>query len=102
MLEWLLRKKKAALDVVKKFRFLHFQMRMVLFFGWLITSKFLCKYGSPVGIGSVMNEAVQMFSKFGNIRLLELTALISVAIGATNLVPFQHLMVANWWFELKQ
>ena len=61
--------------------------------GWLITGKVsLENMAGPVGIGSVMNEAVQDVPVRDAIsRLLELTALISVAIGATNLVPFPAL-----------
>lgn len=61
--------------------------------GWLITGKVsFANMAGPVGIGSVMNQAVQGVPvKAAILRLLELTALISVAIGATNLVPFPAL-----------
>lgn len=82
-------------DVVKHAAVFTFSnIRMVpLSLGWLVTGKVsLSNMAGPVGIGSVMNEAVQDVPvSFAMLRLLELTALISVAIGTTNLVPFPAL-----------
>ncbi|NLW26822.1 RIP metalloprotease RseP [Acetivibrio saccincola] len=82
-------------DVIKHAGIFTFSnARMVpISLGWLITGKVsFANMAGPVGIGSVMNEAVQDVPIGSAIlRLLELTALISVAIGATNLVPFPAL-----------
>jgi regulator of sigma E protease len=88
-------KEGSFLDVVKNSAIFTFSnARMVpISLGWLITGKVsFANMAGPVGIGSVMNEAVQDVPVSSAIlRLLELTALISVAIGATNLVPFPAL-----------
>ncbi len=88
-------KEGSFFDVVKNSAIFTFSnARMVpISLGWLITGKVsFANMAGPVGIGSVMNEAVQDVPVSSAIlRLLELTALISVAIGATNLVPFPAL-----------
>ena len=88
-------KEGSFLDVVKNSAIFTFSnARMVpISLGWLITGQVsFANMAGPVGIGSVMNEAVQDVPVSSAIlRLLELTALISVAIGATNLVPFPAL-----------
>ncbi|MDQ2086904.1 RIP metalloprotease RseP [Herbivorax sp. ANBcel31] len=82
-------------DVVKHSAIFTFSnARMVpISLGWLVTGQIsFGNMAGPVGIGSVMNEAVQDVSiNDAILRLLELTALISVAIGATNLIPFPAL-----------
>lgn len=61
---------------------------------WLFTGKAsIAEMVGPVGIVSTMNEAVKtttsMFEAL--MRIIYLTAFISVAVGATNLVPFPAL-----------
>lgn len=61
---------------------------------WLITGKatFADMMG-PVGIVSTMNDAVQSTTTWMDavLTILNLTAFISVAVGATNLIPFPAL-----------
>ncbi len=61
---------------------------------WLVTGKatFADMMG-PVGIVSTMNDAVQSTTTWLDavMKILELTAFISVAVGATNLIPFPAL-----------
>lgn len=61
---------------------------------WLITGKVsLMQMVGPVGIVTTINQAAQQGSNWMEklISLLNITAFISIAIGATNLVPFPAL-----------
>ncbi|TYQ13034.1 UNVERIFIED_CONTAM: regulator of sigma E protease [Acetivibrio alkalicellulosi] len=90
-----LREKGGFFDIAKNSAvFIYSNARMVpVSLGWLIQGKVSFGHmAGPVGIGSMMNEAVQdVPMRDALLRLLELTALISVVIGATNLVPFPAL-----------
>jgi regulator of sigma E protease len=70
-------------------------IRSVIFtFGWLLTGKVsLTQLAGPVRIVSIMSEAVSYSPTFYLvvINLLNISALISIAIGATNLLPFPAL-----------
>mgnify|MGYP000908848351 CR=1 FL=1 len=62
--------------------------------GWLITGKVsLNQMTGPVGIVSSIGDAVGQATTFMNklLYLLNITAFISIAIGATNLIPFPAL-----------
>lgn len=61
---------------------------------WLFTGKAtIGEMMGPVGIVSTMNEAVQSTPTMMDaiLTILNLTAFISVAVGATNLIPFPAL-----------
>ncbi|OPZ92671.1 MAG: putative zinc metalloprotease [Firmicutes bacterium ADurb.Bin419] len=61
---------------------------------WLVTGKAtIADMMGPVGIVSTMNDAVQSTTTWLDaiLTILELTAFISVAVGATNLIPFPAL-----------
>jgi regulator of sigma E protease len=70
-------------------------IRSVIFtFGWLLTGKVsLTQLAGPVRIVSIMSEAVSYSPTLYLvvINLLNISALISIAIGATNLLPFPAL-----------
>lgn len=75
--------------------FTYSNTRMVVYtLGWLFTGKiYVNQMMGPVGIVSSMNEVVQQSESMIDalLRLLNITAFISVAVGATNLIPFPAL-----------
>ncbi len=61
---------------------------------WLITGKVsVSQMMGPVGIVSTMSSVVQQSPTFGMVilNLMSITAFISTALGATNLIPFPAL-----------
>lgn len=63
-------------------------------FGWLVKGEVKATdLTGPVGIVSSMNDVVKSSVQFKDmiIKLLQMTAYISVAIGTTNLIPFPAL-----------
>ena len=61
---------------------------------WLVSGQVsIKKMSGPVGIVTTMNDAANLSQTFQEkiLNLLSMTAFISVAIGATNLVPFPAL-----------
>ena len=61
---------------------------------WLVSGQVsIKKMSGPVGIVTTMNDAANLSQVFQEkiLNLLNMTAFISVAIGATNLVPFPAL-----------
>ncbi|HHW11887.1 MAG TPA: RIP metalloprotease RseP [Firmicutes bacterium] len=67
---------------------------VVYSFGWLLTGKVsLTELAGPVRIVSIMSEAVSYSPTLSLIllNLLNISALISIAIGATNLLPLPAL-----------
>lgn len=75
--------------------FTYSNVRMVpITLSWLITGKVsFTQMVGPVGIVTTMNEAAQESDTFRDalLSILLWTALISAAIGATNLIPFPAL-----------
>ena len=67
---------------------------MVYSFGWLLTGKVsLTQLAGPVRIVSMMSEAVSYSPTLSLVllNLLNISALISIALGATNLLPLPAL-----------
>jgi len=89
-------KKAGVLETLKQGTiFAYSNARLVGYtLSWLITGKAsFTEMVGPVGIVSTMNDAVKTTTSMADaiLRILYLTAYISVAVGATNLIPFPAL-----------
>jgi len=90
------REKGNLIDIVKQsIAYAYSNVRNVAYsVGWLITGQVaVSNMTGPVGIVSSIGETVKQASTFWDklLYLIDITAFISAAIGATNLIPFPAL-----------